>query len=225
MAIWDDTRYNRDGQPVAPYTPQPPVDIESLLRNVTTLKGVLPHGCVDPRAVDYGQPVTVLSRGAYDGQVVRYRHTDGEVPWLCIWDSTLNDAAGAWSVVGGGYQYEYVDAAESSSSIGWTNLATVGPTVTLKVGGVYEFSASAGVIQSAAGGRAYITLGGTAIVEHDPNGVRWQANAANENGFMTAVGQATMAVGDVSLRYRVEIGGTAMWFHRKLLIRPVELRP
>lgn len=52
MGVWDD-RYGPPGAPA--YRGEPrnePFDLVGGLRNVTTLKGVLPFGSIDPRSVD-----------------------------------------------------------------------------------------------------------------------------------------------------------------------------
>lgn len=231
MAVWDDRYRYGEHEPDRSYggvPTNPPFDLVGGLRNVTTLKGVLPFGSIDPRAVDYGQPVSTLARGAYDGQQVRYRHTNGEAPWLCIWDSALNSGAGAWAVIGGPPLRARVDTLQATTSTSFVELATTGPAVNIVATGVY-------VVQVGAFCRPNTAGPFTAIMGFAAPGIS-AADADAAHGISTSAGDGASAVsppvvatvtslGSFSARYRSTTGASAQFARRWLTAMPIELRP
>lgn len=87
-----------------------------------------------------GPVVMSLPAGPTDGQVCRYRHTAGQPPWLCIWDTALRGGLGAWSVHGGAPRIASARGGTTTAvSSGYAATAVTGsPTLTVPVSGMYE---------------------------------------------------------------------------------------
>lgn len=234
MSVWND-RFTNDpklGDVAAPVVVS--VDhVVAALRNVATLKGVLPFGSIDPRAVDSGQPVSSLARGSFDGQVVRYRRTAGQPLWVLAWDSSLNGGGGAWAAVTGvpasGFVAGQVSFTRNTSASVWQAI-TGGPEITVPVGGVYgvRWSCSGQVTSNHVRGdeRMCACVNGTPINAVGAAGsVNAQFHWIPWSGERNTV---TLAAGDViTLRhYSGAASGPTWGFHQMYVsILPREVRP
>lgn len=109
----------------------------------------------DPGPADPGPVVTAFPSSPTPGQVVRYRHTAGRVPWLCVWDPDLNSGAGAWHVVSAP---EPLSAQQTASS----NMS--GSTA-------YQVMTSGPRIQVPIAGRYMIEGGGSVAMDNAPGGI------------------------------------------------------
>lgn len=232
MAIWDDTRYNRDGQPVAPYTPPAPVDVESMLRNVTTLKGVLPFGSIDPRAVDHGGLVAALPLEPIDGQEARFLVSAAAgLVWTFVYHAA-HAGPYKWFFVGGSPVHSPVVTLEATSSTTYADLATVGPTFPVPLPGVYAVAVSCGLVVNDASALSIGLMSprigsGTPL---DADSVRGQmatvgtAFQSSPSRTWAAYLTATSAGDVISARYRVtNATATGSFFNRVLSVTPVRV--
>lgn len=96
-----------------------------------------------------GAPATTLPSSPYDTQqAILVDSTSAPTyAWLMMWSA----AASKWIFLGGSKLFAAVDTSENTTSSSYTDLATVGPSITVPYAGVYELSYGA-VISSANGG-------------------------------------------------------------------------
>jgi len=157
-----------------------------------------------------------------DGQEYVYA---ADIPNGVYWRFVYNTAQAAWIFSGGSPLSAYVGPTESTVSTGFTDLATVGPSITLPFAGTYlvEYFARAG---PAAGDstRYAPQYGATApnVNESACNSLPAGsgAGAANESisakWIKTGLGAVT-----VTMKYRSGGGGTAFFSDRWLYVTPI----
>ena len=125
---------------------------------------------------------------------------------------------------------EKVDTAESSSSTTYTNLTTVGPTVTLITGteAIITLTAIMSKDSGGSGNNAYISVavsGATTIVAADVNGTTGSATAAP--GFAIALARRFKITGltpgsnTFTMQYRTNGGGSFTWEYRALTVEAI----
>lgn len=127
-----------------------------------------------------------------------------------------------WVFVGGPPMRAEVQTGESTTSTSYTDLATVGPTLTVPVAGSYliEFGALSYNTGTGICIMSYIATGGAGS---DAKSVRGGGVAsAQSSGWKTAVESSLAAGNTVKGTYRVT-ANTGTWEQRHLIITPVAL--
>jgi hypothetical protein len=123
--------------------------------------------------------VSALPGSPVDGQEV-YFNADAAngVKWHLRYNAG-SASAYKWEFIGGSALHAAVDAGEGTTSATYTDLATVGPSITLPLAGDYDVEAGAQLWNSAAGNDALMSyqIGATAAVDLD--GIMNRAAAAN----------------------------------------------
>jgi hypothetical protein len=124
----------------------------------------------------------------------------------------------------GGPLAGYVAASETSASMAYTDLATVGPSVTLATGAqvrvdIYAYHAN-GTINNATR-TGFAVSGATTIAATDTMGLKivsYQVGVEGSGGASFLV-PVTPGVNTFTLKYRVE-GGTGTWHDRRIAVSP-----
>lgn len=176
--------------------------------------------------------VSTLPAGSFDGQQVRFRHTAGVAPWLCVWDSALNSGAGAWAVTSGPPLRAVQSAGASGTSAAintWTALPNT-PTITIPVGGVYNIVAGGNLSSESAGAKQARVRGwdgatGSSVVGSMlASGVTQGSSAGNVAPVqMVLADGATLSLQMCTDNTTVTFGAAAeLW---RLAATPIELRP
>jgi hypothetical protein len=165
--------------------------------------------------------VTTLPASPTAGQVVRYRHTAGESPWLCVWDPALNGGAGAWAVQGPPLVAASEGVDRSTSSLTFVAIAGM-PEITIPVAGLWRIEMGAIWMHSQAGGWGVLA----AAPATDDASMREQAAVASiwQRTRRARGVDVPLSAGVVSVVGR-SAGGTATWRDIDLAAHPVELRP
>ncbi|HEY7418283.1 MAG TPA: hypothetical protein VH593_24090 [Ktedonobacteraceae bacterium] len=165
-------------------------------------------------------PATTLPASPTDGQqaVLVDNTSSPTYSWLFQWSAT----ASKWFFIGGSDAYSQVLTDESSGNNGYTNLATVGPQVTVPRAGVYEISWSCNGTGAAGGNgwQAAVKLGAAATSINE--GV--QITAPSAGAWFQAARlnmQRTLAASDVVLWQANPTGATAHYANRNLAVKPV----
>ena len=282
MTVWEDRKWGDDVPPwrrTAAAAASGVADVVEGLRNVATLKGVLPFGSVDARAVDRWPLVGALpGSGGWDGQEVRfrfdgshpalvlvwdeqagrwvqvspppvvttlpasgvrfpgmqvlYRHTAGQVPWLCIWDPALNGGAGAWAV----HSATPLQSVQTSSGTRTTNGAVPNlPALSIPVSGLWVIEAFGSVRQSANAAlqdcEIRVTVNGADVPSNIVSVTQSQVWVGGSvHGREGASGRVLSAGNTIGLTVAAGLNGTVTWnFGDKrvwhILATPMELRP
>lgn len=198
-----------------------------------TVRAHDPAGAVVADLLGLGPISTTLPPSPLPGQVVRYRHTTGQVPWLCIWDPALNSGAGAWSVLGGPPVEAVASGGTSTTVTGsYTQTAVSGtPAVTVPAPGLYTIEMRL-PIQVQSGGLLDLFVGVrrgasalVAWVDYFVTTAAWQGSSVVGSTHAVALPTTGEAI------TMVAAGGTAStWSHssslgRLLRLHPQELRP
>jgi hypothetical protein len=156
----------------------------------------------------------------FDGQEVYFLAdaTNG-LRWHCRYDA----ASTKWSVMGGPPLVAEVTAAETLGTTSYTNLATIGPSITLPANGDYLVTISAstfGTLNTQANSMSY-AIGATAaqdadraLIEVNGNTPLTQFMSRTRSKTGLTVGQALVA------KYAVAAGGTATFLNRYMSIAP-----
>lgn len=143
--------------------------------------------------------------------------------WLLQYDATISGTS-KWRFVGGPAAVSVVTTDESTNSGTYTDLATVGPAITVPVAGVYllEFSAEVYNTGGTADEFVAIKFGTAATSDNDGVGVRVPALNQAETAARL-YGQATLTAGEViELQYRTGAAG-GHFRKRCLMVTPVLL--
>ena len=150
--------------------------------------------------------------------------------WLCQYDSNISGSH-KWRFLGGAPLYQRIpasgDAGETTTSATYADLATVGPSVTLPVVGLYRVDLTLYMTFSAAqSGGAGFTANGS-VPADDSESAFCGVGAANQSGQFGYYGEhdftniSTSAV--VKMVYRVGGGITLTCYRRRLFVTPVLL--
>ena len=165
--------------------------------------------------------VTSLPSSPQDEDEVVYEADASEgVYWHLKFDASESH----WGLVGGGWLEAVVETAESTASAGYTDLATVGPSLTVPEDGTYDVEINSridGSVNNWSGAMSY-DVGASAADDTD---------SAEEGGPATAIGsghsirrQASMSASDVfTSKYKNPAGGAPTFENRVIRIRPVFL--
>jgi hypothetical protein len=124
--------------------------------------------------------VTTLPGAPFNGQEVLYLADaagayGGPYAWLCRYratnpDGSANTAASKWDVIDDAHPLDRrVDTSETTGGTGYTDLATVGPAITLPVVGDWDVTLETYISPGTAGLRGYMSVqvGATAAVDTD----------------------------------------------------------
>jgi hypothetical protein len=207
-----------------------PIDLGELAAAVEAARGV-PNGLAAtgadgrvPAAQGAVIPLTVaLPGGTIDGQECFM--VDNASNPTYVWRFRYNAARIRWDFVGGAALRVAVAASETTTTIGsYVNLATLGPRITVPMGGDYSVRFGATVIDSAADSQINVGIGigdfaaGAVLAE-----ARGHISAANYHG--TIIGEASLtgltAGNELRVKYQHAIAGTLTVLNRFLAITPV----
>lgn len=170
------------------------------------------------------QPVTSLPSSPSAGDTVRYAPAGAGSPpiWICTWDTNLNGGTGAWSVSGPPLR-AIVTTAQTTTSTTYTDLATVGPSIEVLVGGIYDWTMEADASNNSASGFALMSLAGGGFTAGA--GDRILLTDSSERRTTYASDRGTVTAGTVVAKYSSLVAGTARFERRRISLTPVELRP
>jgi hypothetical protein len=168
-------------------------------------------------------PTTTLPANPADGQqaVLVDSTSSPTYGWLLQYSAT----AAKWIFLGGSPLYAEVLTSQNTASTSYTDLTTVGPSVTIPRAGTYEITSSALLSNSQAGQQSWASpkLGSAtasdndAIMESGPVG-------ATSYDSRTIVRSGLNASDVIKLQYRSNTGtNTATFQYRNLQVRPVLL--
>lgn len=170
-----------------------------------------------------GDPVTSLPGSPFDKQqaLLVDSLTAPTYAWLFQYEAGISDA-NKWVFVGGSPAFAEVDTSEGTTSTTYTDLTTVGPSLTMPRAGIYTVRASAGIEPDTAAGYGDVGLkiGAAAATQFlvagntTVNGLVW---GASED-------RITVSASDlVKLQYLRIFGATVLFRRRKLAIIPVRV--
>jgi hypothetical protein len=167
-----------------------------------------------------GTPATTLPASPTDGQqaILTDNITTPTYAWLFQWSQT----ATKWFFIGGSPWAGEVDADETSSTNGFLDLTTVGPTFTIPRAGRYIYQFTAETQQAAVGNNCVtgMKLGAGGLGTTDVTTI-----SGTGTNFATThtLGPAarTAAASDVWKMQYNSTGATCHWRHRRLSIIPV----
>jgi hypothetical protein len=168
--------------------------------------------------------VTALPTAPYNGQVIDYLAdaTNGVI-WRLRYRAASTSAY-KWEFVGGQDLFSRIGPAEGTASGTYTDLATVGPDITVPLAGDYRVAVGASPFQSTVGQEAWVGLSvaGTTV---DLLRATQQAisNANMGNLSSEAVQPAVAAASLLRMKYHSTGGGTASFASRWLRARPVRV--
>ena len=161
-----------------------------------------------------------------DGQIIHYQ-TDAMKTAGVVWQFRYNSETGGsypWEFVGGGTMEDSTGLSasfETTTSVTYTDLATVGPSLDIPLDGQYLITTYANMLSSAAGTLIYAAV--------DPGGGASDINATIFTGNTQAVSNSSTALlvvtagTTVRMKYRVA-AGTGSYRHRRMTIVPIRVR-
>ena len=196
--------------------------------SVITATGIAgPMGPQGPAGPSTPIPVvTVLPGSPVDGQEVYYKTPPGEL-WHLRYSTAFGDAY-KWQFLGGSPMLGWVATQEGPTTSGaWTNLAINGPSVTVPLGGYYDFEFQSLYVNtdgSQSTGGAGVALGdGTPPYQSLGNGYLANAQSGWSQLGYGGFYEALLAAGNVlKLRYYVNAANSAtrMFSSRGLRVWP-----
>ena len=133
-----------------------------------------------------------------------------------------------WEFVGGGSLGHAIATQETTSSGTYTDVATVGPVVTLPLAGDYEITIGVEVSSSSAAGggnTSFSVSGAAASTATDTDGIQiiTGANANVPESSSTTTQKTGLTAAAVTMRYRFALAGTAKFGKRKISITPIRV--
>ena len=163
--------------------------------------------------------LTALPGSPIDGQVIYYNadSTNGVV-WQLRYRSA-SASAYKWEFIGGSPLVSTVVTSETTTSTSFTDLATVGPSITVPLAGDYDVEIGGFTLSSGAS----VTVQGFAVgatVATDAESVRGNANQSNPRMRYrkTAIAASTI----IRMKYRVA-SLTGTFETRQILVYPVRV--
>jgi len=190
---------------------------------------------VVPAAANFTEAiVTSLPVTPVDGQVINYLAdaTNG-----VIWRLRYRAASPStykWEFVGGPPLYNEVLASEQSTALGYANLATIGPQITVPLGGDYDVligSAVQSVSAVVAGATTYMSyaIGATGASDTDalsvasvvPGSTGLTIINLSRNRRKTGIAASTAIVA----KYKITGSASYIWYHasRSMAVIPVRV--
>lgn len=169
----------------------------------------LPASPVDGQEV-YFQSSSMATAGVVWN--LRYRAGGGTYKWEFLGGSPLTDETG----YGG---------TESTTSTSYTDLATVGPSITVPLAGDYIVAIGADIQNSTTAWSTYISYAIGATAASDADGLRVRQPTGGGYEVTAAVSaerrkNALAASTALTAKYRV-LGGTGIWWRRWMRVTPV----
>lgn len=179
--------------------------------------------------VTAGTPrVTTLPGSPVDGQEVYYvaDNTKG-----VLWHLRYNAAGGTykWEFLGGSPMWTYVATNEATTQFNWTDLTTVGPTVTVALAGDYEAEAITEVYGNTGAQAITAPMFGTTLPPTDTAGAGYWMTGGVTGGDITIstkiIGTVPTAGQTIRMVYRQAgtASQTAGFLNRRLYIRPIRV--
>jgi hypothetical protein len=144
----------------------------------------------------------------------------GAFYWMFVYDS--GEPTYRWKFVGGSPVFAEIDTQQSlATANAWSDLATVGPLVSIARAGVYNvWTTCLGNCSSVNG---YTMAGPAAGAAGSGSYGQMRALDANEFESLPAMDQLTVAAGsDIRLRYYQTLG-TSNFSYRKIMVEPVRV--
>lgn len=154
--------------------------------------------------------------------------TDGAV-WMLRYNQA-SVSAYKWEFIGGGPLRAVVETAQTTNSATYTDLATVGPSVTLPLDGDYLLDYGGNVLF--AGNAAFIGWVGVGLgaVATDTNAVDFGVGPQGGNSAAAAIGRQQLRLGltvasnsPLRLQYRQDGGQTLTFAKRFLVATPIRV--
>lgn len=192
-------------------------EARALLTSVDA-RNVYPPRSIPLRTVDPVPLVTALPLGAVDGDEVYFlADADGGVIWHLRYRP---GSSYPWEFIGGSSVRDYVSDQETTASTSYTDLATVGPTVTAPLAGDYKVELGADFFNNATTySLMSFEVGGTAASDTDSV----LCSADHETTCSRYVSKADIPAGaELTAKYRVS-GGTGQWSKRSIAITPIRV--
>jgi hypothetical protein len=203
-------------------------DAGDTINSILILDGVsVTYTGLVSNTLGYALPyATTLPTSPTDGQVAVL--VDNVINPTYQWQFRYNAASTSaykWEFIGGTDLYATVAATESSATIGWFDLATVGPRVFIPRNGDYDLWAGAGnAAHTAANSTTWL---GTALGTANPAGPGASVGSiggGTDRHFNTSGQWLGLTAGaDLRVRYYNGTTGTATWTGRWLRIRPIRV--
>lgn len=158
----------------------------------------------------------------YDGQEVYYQAdlTNG-----VIWHLRYRSASASaykWEMVGGSSLMADIPTQETTSSTAFTDLTTVGPSITVPLAGDYEIVFGSG-INASTNGFAAPKIGAAAVSTNDDIVQSVSAGTASGNGSRPLRRNVPAAATVVKVQYAAAAATTVAFFNRSLSIRPIRV--
>jgi len=182
--------------------------------------------------------VTSLPAG-YDGQEVFFQSTTagtggGSTNTMAdvgaMWHLRYRSAAAGsykWEFVGGGGLIAAVATSETTTSGTYTDLATVGPVITLPLAGDYKIATTATVANSSAssgGAVSFSVSGAAANTAADADSIRITSVSGGVlQASSVSVSKTGLTAAAVTMRYRITVSGTATFTSRVLTAVPIRV--
>ena len=182
--------------------------------------------------------VTSLPAG-YDGQEVFFQSTtagtgggasNSMADVGAVWHLRYRAASGSaykWEFVGGGGLIAGVATSESTTSATYTDLATVGPVITLPLAGDYKIETTATVANATAGQGGAVSFsvsGAAANTATDADSIRITTVSAGVlQATSVSVSKTGLTAAAVTMRYRITVGGTTTFTSRVLTAVPIRV--
>lgn len=168
--------------------------------------------------------VTALPGSPADGDEIFYQ---ADATAGVIWHLRYRSGSAStykWEYVGGPPLSAEVQTKETSASTSYTDLATVGPSLTIPLAGDYEFLLVANASNNTAGAFSYASLKFSTSEAVDNDAAIIMSAIVNAEAHLTQVNMRTVpsAATVAKLRYRVG-SGTGAWQRRRLIARPVRV--
>jgi hypothetical protein len=182
--------------------------------------------------------VTSLPTG-YDGQEVFFQSTtagtgggasNSMADVGAVWHLRYRAASSSaykWEFVGGGDLIAGVATSESTTSATYTDLATVGPVITLPLAGDYKIATTATVVNSSAGSGGAVSFsvsGAAANTATDADSIRITTVSVTVlQASSVSVSKTGLTAAAVTMRYRLTVSGTATFTSRVLTAVPIRV--
>jgi hypothetical protein len=191
--------------PTEPDTPDVPLDISALTTRLETL--------VNPATLG-------LPSSPYDGQVAYYQPTAGVV-WAFRWNNSSGSSY-KWEFCGGPPLVAVVETAETLGTVGgWSDPATVGPSIVLAHAGDYDAEWGATLLSTTTAGQiaAGPTIGAGTPGVYSQFALPTSGLASVGGGYRFT---DLPASSEARLRYYAAVSGMSV-NGRRLRIRPVRI--
>lgn len=170
-------------------------------------------------SASFPQPSTTFPGSPSDGDLALIVDSTSAptYSWMFRYDSGIS-GNNKWQCIGGAPKRAYVGTDQASSSTSYTDLATVGPSVTVPSPGVYQVVYGCALRNSAVNGtRMAMKFGASAVTE---DGLIYSDVAAYRS--LASTSQESIAAGNLLIKaqYRVD-AGDGNWQKRWITVVPI----